>query len=157
MSLDVALAAVAAVDGVSLVIAGDGDERARLEAHAGPRVRFVGPLPRQGVLELFRAADASVLSSIWENVPPTVVEALAVGTPVLATTTGGVAEIVTDGVNGLLVPSRDVDALAGAIRRYVGDAELRERLRANAARSVERFAPEHLFATLEETLRRVAR
>jgi glycosyltransferase involved in cell wall biosynthesis len=109
------------------------------------------------VLELFRAADASVLSSIWENFPHTVVEALAVGTPVLATTTGGVAEIVTDGVNGLLVPSRDVDALAGAIRRYVGDAELRERLRANAARSVERFAPEHLFATLEETLRRVAR
>jgi glycosyltransferase involved in cell wall biosynthesis len=156
-SLEVALDAVAAVEGVSLVIAGDGDERARLEAHAGPRVRFVGPLPRQGVLELFRAADASILSSIWENFPHTVVEALAVGTPVLATTTGGVSEVVKDGVNGLLVPSRDVDALAGAIRSYVGDAELRERLRANATGSVAEYAPERVFAILEETLQRVAR
>ncbi|MES1246175.1 MAG: glycosyltransferase family 4 protein, partial [Actinomycetota bacterium] len=156
-SLEVALDAVAAVDGVSLVIAGDGDERARLETYAGPRVRFVGPLPRQGVLELFRAADASILSSIWENFPHTVVEALAVGTPVLATATGGVAEVVTDGVNGLLVPSRDVDALAGAVRRYFDDDGLRSRLRANAADSVAQYAPERVFATLEETLQRVAR
>jgi glycosyltransferase involved in cell wall biosynthesis len=156
-SLEVALDAVAAVDGVSLVVAGDGDERARLEAHAGPRVRFVGALPRRQVLELFRAADASILSSIWENFPHTVVEALAVGTPVLATTTGGVAEVVTDGVNGLLVPSRDVGALAEAIRRYFADAELRARLRANAAQSVAQYAPERVFATLEETLQRVAR
>jgi glycosyltransferase involved in cell wall biosynthesis len=156
-SLEVALDAVAAVDGVSLVVAGDGDERARLEAHAGERVRFVGPLPRHGVLELFRAADASILSSIWENFPHTVVEALAVGTPVLATTTGGVAEVVTDGVNGLLVPSRDVGALAAAIRRYFDDDDLRERLRAHAAESVEQYAPDRVFGTLEATLERVAR
>jgi hypothetical protein len=55
------------------------------------------------------------------------------------------------------VPSRDVDALAGAIRSYVGDAELRERLRANATGSVAEYAPERVFAILEETLQRVAR
>jgi glycosyltransferase involved in cell wall biosynthesis len=109
------------------------------------------------VLELFRAADASILSSIWENFPHTVVEALAVGTPVLATTTGGVAEVVTDGVNGLLVPSRDVGALAAAIRRYFDDDDLRERLRAHAAESVEQYAPDRVFGTLEATLERVAR
>jgi len=156
-SLEVALEAVAAVDGVSLVIAGDGDERARLEALAGPRVRFVGALPRQRVLELFHAADASVLSSSWENFPHTVVEALAVGTPVLATTTGGVAEIVEDGVNGLLVASGDAEGLAVAIRRFFEDDGLRERLRAAAAPSVERFAPERVFAQLEETLARTLR
>jgi glycosyltransferase involved in cell wall biosynthesis len=156
-SLEVALAAVGAVDDVSLVIAGEGDERARLEAQAGPRVRFVGPLPRRGVLELFRAADASILSSSWENFPHTVVEALAVGTPVLATTTGGVAEIVTDGVNGLLVPARDIGELADAIRKYFDDASLRERLRANAAESVAQYAPERVFATLEAKLQEVAR
>lgn len=156
-SLDVALRAVDAVDGVSLLIAGEGDERSRLERLAGPRVRFLGPQPRERVVELFRAADACILSSIWENFPHTVVEALAVGTPVLATTTGGVAEIVVDDENGLLVESGDADALARAIERYVGDDELRRRLRANAAPSVERFAPERLFTELERTLEQAAR
>jgi glycosyltransferase involved in cell wall biosynthesis len=156
-SLEVALDAVSRVGGVALVIAGDGDERARLERLAGPSVRFVGALPRERVVELFRAADASVLSSRWENFPHTVVEALAVGTPVLATTTGGVAEVVTDGVNGLLVPAGDVAALAGAIERYFADDGLRSRLRENAAPSVAEYAPARVFRRLEETLQAVAR
>ncbi len=155
-SLEVALAAVAANDGVSLLIAGDGDERARLEALAGPTVRFLGAQPRERVVELFHAADASILSSSWENFPHTVVEALAVGTPVLATTTGGVAEVVTDGVNGLLVDPGDTDGLAAAIRRYFADGALRERLRGNAARSVERYAPDRIFADLERALEEAA-
>ena len=150
-SLEVALGAVAAA-GVALVIAGDGDERPRLDRLAGPNVRFLGAQPRARVVELFRAADASILSSSWENFPHTVVEALAVGTPVLATMTGGVAEVVTDGVNGLLVPSGDIEALTAAIRRYFADDDLRERLRTNAASSVEDFAPERVFGRLEATL-----
>lgn len=156
-SLEVALAAVDAVDGVTLLVAGDGDARARLESLAGPRVRFLGAQPRSRVLELFRAGDAHVLSSQWENFPHTVVEALAVGTPVIATTTGGVAEIVSDGDNGLLVPPGDAEALATSIRRLVEDGELRDRLRANAAASVERFAPDRVFGRLEAVLSEVAR
>jgi glycosyltransferase involved in cell wall biosynthesis len=156
-SLEVALAAVASVDGVSLVIAGDGDERPRLERLAGERVRFVGPQPRERVVELFAAADASILSSSWENFPHAVVEALAVGTPVIATTTGGVAEVVTNEQNGLLVPAGDTDGLAAAVRRYFEDAALRERLRAHAKASVDRYAPERVFGELESTLERVAR
>ncbi|HUJ91575.1 MAG TPA: glycosyltransferase family 4 protein [Gaiellaceae bacterium] len=161
-SLGVALEAVAAVDGVALAIAGEGDERAPLERRAAElgldaRVRFLGALPRERVLELFSGADASILSSSWENFPHTVVEALAVGTPVIATTIGGVAEIVHDGENGLLVPAGDAAALAGAVRRFFGDAELRERLRAAAAPSVAEYAPERVFARLEETLVRAAR
>ena len=155
-SLEVALAAVDDA-GVSLVVAGDGDERPRLERVAGPRVRFIGAQPRERVVELFRAADATILSSSWENFPHTVVEALAVGTPVLATTTGGVAEVVTDGLNGLLVPVGDTAGLAAAIGRYFDDAQLRERLRANAESSVVEYAPERVFGRLEETLRAVAR
>src|SRR5262249_12828313 len=68
--------------GVALVVAGDGPDRAALEALGG--ARFLGSLPRAGVLELFRAGDAALLSSSWENFPHTVVEALAVGTPVIA-------------------------------------------------------------------------
>jgi glycosyltransferase involved in cell wall biosynthesis len=156
-SLGDALAAVAAVDGVELLIAGDGDERRVLERRAaelglGARVRFLGPLPRERVLALFRAADASILSSSWENFPHTVVEALAVGTPVLATDVGGVAEVVRDGENGLLVPAGDQAALADAVRRFVADGELAGRLRAAAAPSVERFSRERVFAELERVL-----
>lgn len=160
-SLGVALEAVASVDGVELLIAGEGDERPQLERRAAElglsgRVRFLGPQPRERVVELFRAADATILSSSWENFPHSVVEALAVGTPVLATTAGGVAEVVEDGVNGLLVPPGDAAALGAAVRRYFGDHALRERLRAAAAPSVAEYAPERVFARLEEVLERAA-
>ncbi|HZT53830.1 MAG TPA: glycosyltransferase family 4 protein [Gaiellaceae bacterium] len=160
-SLGVALEAVAANPDVSLLIAGDGDERGPLERRVAElslrdRVRFLGPQPREQVVALFRAADASILSSSWENFPHTVVEALAVGTPVIATTIGGVAEVVRDGENGLLVAAGDARALAGAIRRYFGDERLRERLRAAAAPSVAEYAPERVLGRLEEVLERAA-
>jgi glycosyltransferase involved in cell wall biosynthesis len=161
-SLSRALEAVGAADGVRLVIAGDGPDRAPLEAEARrlgleDRVSFLGPQPRERVVELFRAADATILTSSWENFPHTLVEALAVGTPVLAMEAGGVGEVVQDGVNGLLVPAGDTSALADAVRRYFADDELRERLRARAAASVDAYAPARIFGELEATLVRVAR
>src|SRR5262249_18337672 len=104
------------------------------------------------VLELFRAGDAAILSSSWENFPHTVVEALAVGTPVIATRTGGVAEVVTDGVNGLVVEPGDAGALTAAIERFFADAELAARLRESAAASVERYSAEAIFGRLEDIL-----
>jgi glycosyltransferase involved in cell wall biosynthesis len=161
-SLGRALAAVASTSDVQLVIAGDGPDREALERQArelgiANRVTFLGTQPRRRIVELFRAADASILSSSWENFPHTVVEALAVGTPVLAMEAGGVGEVVRDGVNGLLVPAGDEAALADAVRRYFSDAQLRERLRKAAAQSVAAYAPERVFGELESTLRRVAR
>ncbi|HEY2374068.1 MAG TPA: glycosyltransferase family 4 protein [Gaiellaceae bacterium] len=159
-ALDVALDAVAAAENVTLALAGEGDGAAELRRRAEPlgdRVRFLGSLTRDGVLELFAAADASVLSSAWENLPHAVLESLAAGTPVLATAVGGVPEIVEDGVNGLLVPAGDREAFAAAVSRFAADASLRERLRAGAAASVERFAPEGIYAELEAILQSVAR
>ena len=160
-SLGRALEAVAGADGVKLVIAGEGPEREPLEARAGElgigdRVTFLGAQPRERIVELFHAADATILSSSWENFPHTVVEALAVGTPVLAMEAGGVSEVVHDGVNGLLVAAGDTAALGEAVRRYFADDELRERLRSAAAASVAEYAPERVFGELEETLRRIA-
>ena len=156
-SLGLALEAVAANDGVTLVIAGDGDEleplrrRAR-ELGVADRVRFLGAQPRERVLEIFRAADASILSSSWENFPHTVVEALAAGTPVIATNVGGVGEVVHDGENGLLVPAGDAGALADAVSRYFADDGLRSRLRAAAAESVRTFDREAVFGRIEQAL-----
>jgi glycosyltransferase involved in cell wall biosynthesis len=160
-SLHVALDALAQVDEVTLLIAGEGDELASLRARArelglNGRVRFLGAQPRERVLELFRAADAAILPSAWENFPHTVVEALATGTPVIATDVGGVSEAVEDERNGLLVPPGDAGAFAAAVRRYVSDVPLQERLRAHAAPSVERYAPDAVFAELESVLRQIA-
>ena len=114
-------------------------------------MRFSAPQPRERIVELFHAADATILSSSWENFPHTVVEALAVGTPVLAMEAGGVSEVVHDGVNGLLVAAGDTAALGDAVRRYFADEGLRERLRGAAAESVEEYAPERVFARARAT------
>jgi glycosyltransferase involved in cell wall biosynthesis len=162
-SLEIALEALAEAGGVvRLLLAGEGDRREALERRAaelgiGDRVSFLGPQPRERVLELFHAGDAALLSSSWENFPHTVVEALAVGTPVLATSTGGVAEVVRHGENGLLVEPGDAGGLAAAIRRYFGDPPLQERLRAEASLSVARFSREELLGRLEQVLVTVAR
>ena len=159
--LPLAFDAIGRVPDVSLVVLGDGPERASLEQYAAAhdvadRVRFLGGGTRDDVLRLFRAADGSLLSSAWENFPHTVVEALAVGTPVIATTVGGVPEIVRDGENGLLVAAHDLDGLAQAVDRFASDAALREHLAAAAAPSVEGYAPEVLLGQVETALRRAA-
>ncbi len=156
-ALDDLLEALVAVPEAVLLLLGDGPERDRLERRArelglGDRARFLGLGDRDGVLRLFAAADAAVLSSAWENFPHTVVEALAVGTPVVATAVGGVPEIVRDGVNGLLVPAGDSTALAAALRRVVEDEGLRHRLAAAAAPSVEPLAEDVLLGVVERKL-----
>jgi glycosyltransferase involved in cell wall biosynthesis len=160
-SIDVALEALRQTAGVSFLIVGGGEERGRLEREAlalgvDERVSFLGRQPRRVVFELLKAADAALLPSTWENFPHMAVEALSVGTPVLATPVGGVTEIVRDEHNGLLVPSGDADALARAIRRYFDDPTLQERLRANAVGSIAQFAPETIYARLEALLAEAA-
>ena len=137
-----ALAALARVPAVELLVRGDGPERDSLERRAAElgiadRVRFLGPGTRDDVIALFRAVDAVLLTSAWENLPHTLLEALAAGTPVIATSVGGIPEVVRDGENGLLVPAGDVDAIARAIARIVDDEGLRSSLAEAARPSVE--------------------
>lgn len=161
-SIDVALEAVRRNPDVRLLLAGEGPYRDRLVRRAHDlgldgRAVFLGPQPRRTVFELLRAGDAALLSSSWENFPHMAVEALAVGTPVIATDAGGVTEILRDDWNGLLVPIRDPEALSRAIRRYLDDPALQERLRAETVGSVARFEPEQTYAQLEHVLLDVAR
>ena len=156
-ALGVALEALALTEDVSLVVVGDGPDRAKLERHAaelhlGSRALFLGGQPRQRVLDLFHAGDAALLSSTWENFPHAVVEALAVGTPVIATRVGGVAEIVEEGANGLLAEPGDAAGLAARIDEFFADDALRQRLAAAAVPSVEHLAPDRIFGELERVL-----
>jgi glycosyltransferase involved in cell wall biosynthesis len=161
-ALGVLLRALVAVPEVALTVAGDGPERAALERTSRElgldgRVSFLGAVPRDRVLRLFRAADAAVLPSAWENFPHTVVEALAVGCPVIATQVGGVSEVVRDGENGLLVPPGDPNALAGAIARFFAEGELRAGLAAAAPGSVEAYSEASVFERIEAELERASR
>ncbi len=99
-------------------IAGDGPERARLEAQAaGLPVTFLGW--RDDVADLLRAADGLVLPSFHEGLPLAVLEGMAAGLPVLATAVAGTPEAVVHGETGFLVPPGDEAALAGAIEAWI--------------------------------------
>ena len=126
--------------------------------------RRARPLPRRrcrarGCSSSSRAADASLLSSAWENFPHTVVEALAVGTPVIATAVGGVPEVVHDGENGLLVPAgrrgrarrRDPPLL---LRRGAADAPAGRRRGVRRARTRRSGSSSSSSALLAEAARR---
>ena len=159
-ALPIALDALAEVPPARLVIVGDGPERAALERRAqdlgvADRVRFEGALSREEALRWLAGARAALLPSAWENMPHAAVEALAVGTPVVATAVGGVPEIVHDAENGVLVPPGDVRALADAMRRVLDDG-LRDRLAAGARPSVAAIGREAVYGRLEAILAEAA-
>lgn len=138
-------------DGI-LLVAGDGPLRPHLERYAreaGVAERVVLAGVRPDARALVRAADVAVLPSRWEGLPLAGIEALAGGTPLVATAVTGVREVFDDGRDALLVPPDDADALAGALRRVLSDGELRERLRGaglqKAARYTEKAMVEQYF------------
>jgi glycosyltransferase involved in cell wall biosynthesis len=160
--LGTAIAAVAAVPGARLVLVGDGPDRDELERMAassgtGDRIDFRGSLPRDEALRVVAGATAGLLSSAWENLPHSAVEALSVGVPVVATAVGGVPEVVRDGENGLLVPPGRPDELAAAMRRVLEERGLRDRLAAAAKPSVEAISSDAVYGRLEALLVEAAR
>lgn len=113
-------------------IAGDGEaeETRALIKQLGlaQRVELPGWQGSEDVARLLSGADILALPSFAENLPMSVIEAMAAGVTVVATPVGAVEDIVTDGENGLLVPAGDIQALATALRRLIVDPDLRARL-----------------------------
>lgn len=124
------------------VVVGDGPLRPQVERlldelELRDHVTLLGR--RSDVDALLPGFDAFVLSSRWEGLPRVVVEAMAVGVPVVSTDVGGIAEAVEDQVSGLLVPPGDSVSLANALVRAFGEPGLGARLRATAATRVDEF------------------
>jgi glycosyltransferase involved in cell wall biosynthesis len=138
---------------VHLVLIGDGEARRDLEQLADQlairdAVTFVGEV--RGGQNHHRAFDVSVLCSLSEGFPNTLVEAMAGGRPVVATAVGGSVDAVVDGETGMLVPPAAADALAAALARLLDDPDARARMgRAGSARARRLYDARHTVATLE--------
>ena len=129
------------------------DLTAQLEL--GDRVRFTGWLEAERKCAAFAGATIFVLPSHVEGMPMALLEAMSWGLPTIATAVGGVPEIITHEVNGLLIPPGDTTALAAAIARLMSDAPLRQRLGVAARATVaERFSLDTAVRRLLEFYRR---
>ena len=147
-----------------LVFAGDGELRGAVEAEVkrhglGDRVRITGWLSERGVRDEIRAARALVLPSSAEGLPVVIMEALAMGRPVVSTFTAGIPELVRPGENGWLVPCGDAEALATALRGAVTApvARLQEMGLAGRALVIRQHHPETEADKLEDLFLRRAR
>ena len=119
-----------------------------LEIHE--HVTFLGF--RRDVAEVLHSFDLFVLSSVTEGVSLTLLEAMAVGKPIVATRVGGNPEVVADGVTGLLVPPGDPHALSSAVGRLISNEALAQRMGAAGRKRVE----EHFTLTrMAEAYRRL--
>jgi glycosyltransferase involved in cell wall biosynthesis len=124
-------------------------KQAAAEAGLADDVHFVGMRP--DVPDLLQAMDIFVLPSYSEGVSLALLEAMAAGLPVIATAVGGTPETVSEGVTGLLIPPRDVEALAGALERLLADSALAKKLGENARKMVkEKFSLERLGREVNE-------
>jgi glycosyltransferase involved in cell wall biosynthesis len=141
------------------VIAGDGASRPALEALANQcgiadRVIFLGRVPSEKMPLYYRAADYKVLYSGYEGLSHVLLESLRTGTPVIASDKGGNPEVVQHGVNGLLVPYIDIDALTATFDHALAP-RMRESLAVNARLDV-RFDANTMIDQTEAVLKEVA-
>ena len=122
-------------DRATLEVAGTGPEASRLESIASglgiaESVRFLGRVDNEKMPSLYARADIALNTSLVDNMPISILEALASGVPVVSTRVGGVPAVVRDGEDAVLVPAREPEAMARAIESLWASPEKRARLRA---------------------------
>ncbi len=144
---------------VTLTIVGDGPEREALQSQAnllGLKAKFEGALEHSLLPEILTKHDLFVLPSLNEGMSNTVLEALAAGLPALVTDTGGSAELVTEGVNGFLVPKKDLLALRKRVEYFIENkSELSRMGKESRKKSLElswESCAQHYFDLYEEVL-----
>jgi glycosyltransferase involved in cell wall biosynthesis len=154
--------ALADVPNATLAIAGDGPLRSQLERIAqnldlGSRVRFLGSIPHEQMPAIYSAADVLVLASDREGWANVLLEAMACGTPVVATRIWGTPEIVTAPEAGNLVPDREPETLARAIYQLLSNLPDRTHTRAFAERFSWQETTEGQHVIFQEMLERSSR
>jgi len=133
-----------------LALIGDGEEREDLAEHAhtlGIRDRVHFPGWQRDLPWIYGGLDLVALSSINEGTPVSLIEAVASGRPVVATSVGGVPEVLEHGKLGILVPPGDADAFAAGLRRALESRQGPGG--ADRSRVVQKFAPERLIREMD--------
>ncbi len=158
--IDAARLVVQKIPDARFIILGEGELREHLERqvkehHLEKHVLLPGF--RTDVLGCLKGFDLFVMSSVTEGLGTSLLDAMACARAIVATRTGGIPEIVEDSANGLLVPTRDHDALAAAIIRLLKDRALRDRMgAAGRARVREAFTVEKMVAATSAVYRGAA-
>jgi glycosyltransferase involved in cell wall biosynthesis len=152
----------AVLSGVELEIVGEGPEHAALAdrvaaSSGGANVRLTGPASHHEVLERIAHADVFALASDHEGLPHVVIEALAVGTPVVSAPVGGVPEVITDGRDGVLVDPPTVEGFAAELASLRSDPSRRRALAAGAAESGLRWQFDRCADDIEKLLQTIVR
>jgi glycosyltransferase involved in cell wall biosynthesis len=127
---------------IFLVMSGDGPLRDELTSYSlkigvNSKIRFTGW--RNDVADILNALDVFVLPSLSEGFPISLLEAMSIGLPCIATGVGGIGEIVEDGVTGLLIPPRSLDGLISALKRIIIDEKFRRELGSSARKYVSKY------------------
>ena len=127
-----------------LTVAGSGPQETMLkqltqDLSLHDAVNFTGTLSHEDIVDLYQGAHLMLNSSIADNSPNSLIEAMASGVPVISTDVGGIPFLIESDVSGILVPPSDEVALADAAIRVLEDAELMGSLRENALKVVRRF------------------
>jgi hypothetical protein len=152
---------VKAAPNARLLLVGDGPDRGpveRLVDQLGLRRNVTLTGFRSDVPNLMRCSDIAVLSSESESAPLTLLEAMSSGLPMVATSVGGIPEIVESGVDGVIVPPKHPEVLAEAIIPLVRDPELRKRIGQNAREKILRsYTSEKVVNAYLDTYRSVMR
>lgn len=143
-----------------LLIVGDGEDRNNLEnlvkkLNLNKYVTFIGIVPNETVPGYMVAADVFVLPSLSEGFPTVTLEAMASGIPIVATTVGGVPEIIKDGENGFSVEPRNSEEIAEKVLLLLNKDELRKIISEKNTEEVKRYRWESIAIRLEEVYFRV--
>jgi glycosyltransferase involved in cell wall biosynthesis len=149
---------VRAFEGVPgrLALVGDGPDRERVAALAGPSVRLLGRIERDELVDWYAAADAFVMPSRSETWGMAMQEAAAAGLPLIASEAPGAGyDLIEEGVNGFRVPVEDVEALRAALTRVATDEAFRERARPRTLELARGHTPDAWADAVAELARRV--
>lgn len=128
------------IAGLTVLVVGEGRRQEALQRQVqdlglGSKVRFLGT--RRDLPLIYRALDLLVHPSLWEGLPLALLQAMGAGLPVVATRVSGVQDVISEGVNGLLTPPGDSQALTGAILELYRQPDRRARLGEAARRTIE--------------------
>ena len=159
--VDSIIRAVGQIANVGLLICGDGPERKNLDTLTRDlgltnRIHFAGQRNRDDTLALMAGCDIFVLNSTYEGFPHVVLEAMSLGLPVIATSAGGIPELVRNGETGILIESDGADALTSAILQLIGSPETLRAMREKTRVEVKSFSFPKMVWETEQVLQKVS-